>query len=56
MSQRVHLTELRAALDAVYDAVARSRPSYTDATVTAGTTAVEAVHVMELRAAVLALE
>ena len=51
----VHLTQLRAALDAVYDAVARPRPSYTDAMV-AGATAVKAVHLMELRGAVLALE
>ena len=54
--KRVHLTELRAALNAVYDAVARPRPDYMDATVTAGVTAIKAVHIMELRAAVAALE
>ena len=53
--RRVHLTELRAALDAVYDALGRTRPSYTDATVAAGATAIEAVHLTELRKAVAAL-
>ena len=52
----MHLTELRTALDAVYDAAARPRPSYTDAAVTAGATTIEAVHLTELRAAVVALE
>ena len=52
--KRDHLTELRAGLDAVYDAVGRARPSYTDAEVTRGT-AMKAAHVMELREAVLAL-
>ena len=42
--KRVHLTELRAALDAAYDAVI------------AGVTAIRAVHVVELRDAILALE
>ena len=51
-----HLTELRAGLDAVYDAVGRARPSYTDADVTARGISIRAVHVMELREAVAALE
>ena len=54
--KRVHLTELRSALDAVYDAVRRPRPAYTDAVVAAGVTAVKAAHIMELRSAVLLLE
>ena len=48
----VHLTELRAALDAVYDAAGRPRPNYTDADVTAGVSVVKAAHVTELREAV----
>ena len=55
--KRVHLTELRAALDAAYDAAGRRRPpSYTDDAVIAGVTAIRAVHVVELRDAILALE
>ncbi len=52
----VHLAELRSALDEAYVAQGRARPRYTDATVTPGATTVKAVHVMELRAAVVALE
>ena len=48
-----HLTELRAALDAVYDAADRPRPAYTDAETVAGATPIKAAHIMELRAAVL---
>ena len=55
--KRVHLTELRAALDAAYEALKRRlRPTYTDSTVSAGVTAIRAVHVVELRDAILALE
>ena len=34
----------------------RLRPTYTDSIVTAGMTAIKAVHVVELRDAILALE
>ena len=51
-----HLTELRAGLDTVYDAVGRARPSYTDADLTARRISIRAVHVMELREAVAGLE
>ncbi len=51
-----HVTELRTALDAVYDARRRPRPTYTDPVLTAGVTLVKAVHVTELRRAVLMLE
>ena len=54
--KRVHLTELRNALDGAYDAAGRSRPTYTDHIVTAGVTAIKAVHVVELRNAIVALE
>ena len=54
--KRIHLTELRAALDAAYEAAGRLRPTYTDHIVTAGVTAIKAVHVVELRDAILALE
>ena len=51
-SEVSYLTELRAALDAVYDAAGRPRPNYTDADVTAGVSVVKAAHVTELREAV----
>ena len=54
--RRVHLTELRSALDAVYDAAGRSRPSYADARSLAGANPVRAAHIMELRAAVMEVE
>ena len=54
--KRVHLTELRDALGETYDAAGRSRPAYTDPIVTAGMTAIQAVHVVEMRNAIVALE
>jgi hypothetical protein len=54
--KRVHLTELRDALAAAYEAAGRRRPTYTDSIVTAGMTAIKAVHVVELRDAILAIE
>ena len=54
--RRVHLTELRVALDEAYAAAGRPAPDYTDPMVTAGETVIKASHVMELRAAVAALE
>ena len=54
--KRVHLTELRTALNAAYDAAGRRRPPYTDDAVIAGVTPIRAVHVVELREAILALE
>jgi hypothetical protein len=53
--RRVHLLELRMALDRVYDAAGRSRPSYTDALL-ADDAPVRATHLNELRRAVVALE
>ena len=53
--RRVHLLELRAALAGAYSAAGRAAPRWTDPSPTAGT-AIRAVHVTELRAAVLALE
>jgi len=52
--RRVHLTELRRALDAVYDARSLRRPQYTDTAL--GGVPLRAAHLMELRDAVLALE
>ena len=54
--RRVHVTELRVALDAAYAAARRPSPTYDDALVTAGATPVRARHLNELRAAVFALE
>jgi len=50
----VHITELRAALNAVYTKLGRTLPSYTDPTLTAGTSS-KAAHVQELRNAVSSL-
>ena len=50
-----HLRELREALGAVYVAVGRSAPGWTDSVPTAGSTPISAAHVMELRAAVMEL-
>ena len=44
------------ALDAVYDAAGRSRPTDTDGTVTDETSAIQAVDVTQLRRAILVLE
>ena len=52
----VHLVELREALAAAYTAAGRAVPRWTDAAPTAGTTPIRAAHLMELRAAVTALE
>ena len=51
----VHVSELRTALGAVYQARGQGQPSYTDPTVVAGTTGIKAVHVSELRAAIRAV-
>ena len=53
--RRVHLLELRRALRAVYVATGRAAPVWTDAALLAGTP-IRAVHLMELRTAVVALE
>ena len=52
----LHITQLRLALDQAYVACFVAAPTYTDATLTAGTTAIKAVHIEQLRAAVKALE
>ena len=52
----VHLVELRSALAAAYRAAGRPVPRWTDPSPVARTTPVRAVHVMELRACVVALE
>ena len=50
------MTELRAALAEAYAAAGRAAPDYSDPVVTAGVTVIRAAHLMELRAAVAALE
>lgn len=47
----VHLTELRTAIQQARTALALSTATYTDPTLTAGTTKIKAVHVEELRSA-----
>ena len=51
-----HLVELRGALGMAYGNRGRPAPTWTDAAPSGGTTPIRAVHLMELRAAVLALE
>ena len=53
--RRVHLAELREALAEVYAAAGRPAPAYTDPALPDGTV-IRAAHLMELRAAVVALE
>jgi hypothetical protein len=50
------LTEMRTALDHAYAAAGRAAPVYTDPVITAGSTVVKAVHIEQLRAAVIELE
>ena len=55
--RRVHLVELREALAEAYSAAGRASPRWTDASPVLGsTTPIRALHVTELRVAVLALE
>lgn len=51
----VHLTELRSALNDVYVAASRTPPTYTDPTITGGTTTITAAQITQLRHAVLAI-
>ena len=51
----VHVMEMRDALNEVHDAKGRARPGWTDPVLT-GRMGIKAVHIMELRAAVVALE
>jgi len=51
-----HLTDLRTALTPVYHAVKGTDPTYTDASIAAGTTVIKASHLSELRTFVRNLE
>jgi Right handed beta helix region/Divergent InlB B-repeat domain len=51
-----HLVEMRAALTAVFTTRGLPAPAWTDSTIMTGATVVRAVHIAEVRAAVLALE
>jgi hypothetical protein len=54
--QAAHVTELRNALTEAYWAAGQGSPSFTDAAVSGGYTVIKAAHILELRAAVVALE
>ena len=54
--RRIHVIELRTALDEAYQATGLPLPMYTDQNVTVGETLIRAIHLEELRAAVRALE
>jgi hypothetical protein len=54
--KQIHLAELRSAVSAVYTARGLSAPVWTDPTIAPAVTVVRAVHITELRTAVLALE
>jgi YD repeat-containing protein len=51
----LHLTEMRSALNTVYQAAGLTPPTYTDPSITPGATIIRAVHINELRAAILAV-
>ncbi len=51
----IHVLELRTALNGAYVAALRPVPTYTDPTFTAHQTIIKAVHIQELRAALVAL-
>jgi hypothetical protein len=51
-----HLTELREGLLQAYDAAARARPIFSDATLTATQTVILGAHIAELRDALVAIE
>jgi hypothetical protein len=51
-----HIIEMRTALNQAYAAAGAPAPTYTDASLASGVTAIRAVHISELRAAVVALE
>jgi hypothetical protein len=53
---RTHVEQLRVALQEAYAAAKVSAPSFTDSSITAGAVLVKAVHITELRAAVVLLE
>jgi hypothetical protein len=54
--RRVHLEELRTALNDVYTKKGQSHAPYTDPAITAGQTVIKASHLSELRALIRALE
>jgi uncharacterized delta-60 repeat protein len=56
VAKTMHITELRTALQAAYVAAGLSAPPFTDSTLTPQQTAIRAVHISELRQAVLALQ
>lgn len=54
-ARATHIAKMRAALDEAFDASKQSKPAYTDPALAAGDP-IKAVHVAELRSAVLTLE
>jgi len=46
----VHTTELRTALDGVYDVHGKTHARYTNPTITAGQTVIKKAHIAEIRA------
>jgi hypothetical protein len=52
----IHVADLRTALEQAYDAAGQSAPVFTDPSLIPQTTTIRAIHISELRGAVLALE
>ena len=51
-----HIIDLRTALHEVYAASTRTPPTYTDPTIEVGKTMMKVEHIMEIRAALIAVE
>ena len=51
-----HIQEMRSAFVAAYSAAGRPPPSFADPTLVPGATVIKAIHIAQLRAAVVALE
>jgi len=47
--KRIHVTELRSALDAARSALGLAAIAYTDSAITAGSTPVKTTHILQLR-------
>jgi len=54
--KQVHITQLRTALDEVFDALSPPRPTYTDLAIVVGQTVIKKAHIAEIRSAIGTVE